>query len=65
MRGTEDLSPEQRPSGMKMTRRSQPYRKRRHHRQQGPSLSAMLKGAPLFLPNPQDQKRAFQKRFGR
>jgi hypothetical protein len=65
MRGTDDLSPEQKPSGMKRTRRGQPYRKRRLDRQQGPSLSAMLKGAPAFLPNPQDAKRNFQKRFGR
>ena len=65
MRGTEDLSPEQRPSSQKMTRRAQPYRKRKRNRPQGPTLSAMLKGAPLGLPNPQDQKRAFQKRFNR
>jgi hypothetical protein len=64
MRGTDNLAPEQRPSGLKRTRRSQPYRKRRG-RPTGPSLTAMLKGAPMFLPNPQDQKRAFQKRFGR
>jgi len=48
-----------------MTRRAQPYRKRKRNRPQGPTLSAMLKGAPLGLPNPQDQKRAFQKRFNR
>jgi hypothetical protein len=57
MRGTDDLSPAQRP---KMTRRAQPYR--RKTRPQGPTLSAMLKGAPAFLPNPMDQHRKFIKR---
>lgn len=60
MRGTDDLSPDQRPSGRKMTRRAQPYRRRR--RQTGPTLSAMLKGAPFFLPNPMDMKRRMQRR---
>jgi hypothetical protein len=63
MSGTDDLSPERRPSGMRMTRRSQPYR-RRKGRPQGPTLTAMLKGAPFALPNPMDQQRAFRKRFG-
>ena len=62
MRGTDDLSPDQRPS-MKMTRRAQPYRKRRRH--PGPPLSAMLKGAPFFLPNPMDAQRAAVKRRAR
>jgi hypothetical protein len=61
MRGTDDLSPEQRPSGMKMTRRAQPYR-RKKGRPQGASLTAMLKGAPFYLPNPMDQQREFLKR---
>lgn len=65
MRGTDDLAPEQRPSGMKMTRRTQPYRRRRKNRPQGQTLTAMLAGRPVFLPNPQDAKRAFQKRYGR
>jgi hypothetical protein len=44
-----------------MTRRAQPYRKRRRQGN-GPTLSAMLKGAPAFLPNPMDQKRRMQRR---
>jgi hypothetical protein len=63
MRGTDDLIPEQRPSGMKMTRRTQPYRRRRRH--PGASLTAMLRGAPFFLPNPMDAQRAAIKRRGR
>jgi hypothetical protein len=46
-----------------MTRRAQPYR-RRKARQNGPTLSAMLKGAPTFLPNPMDARRRFVKRHG-
>lgn len=61
MSGTDDLSPERRPTGRKMTRRAQPYRKRRRQTQ-GPTLSAMLKGAPQFLPNPMDAKRRAQRR---
>ena len=64
MSGTDDLSPDRRPSGLKLTRRAQPYR-RRKGRPTGPTLTAMLKGAPMGLPNPMDQRRAFQKRFGR
>jgi hypothetical protein len=60
MRGTDNLSPDQRP---KMTRRAQPYRRR--NRPQGPTLTAMLKGAPAVLPNPMDQQRAFLKKRGR
>lgn len=63
MRGTDDLSPDQRPS-MKMTRRTQPHR-RKKARYPGQSLTAMLKGAPFFLPNPMDQQRRFIKRRGR
>jgi hypothetical protein len=63
-RSTDDLSPDQRPRSLKMTRRAQPYRRKRG-RQMGPSLSAQLKGAPFFLPNPMDTKRRFQKRHGR
>lgn len=64
MRGTDSLAAEQKPGGMKMTRRAQPYRKKKG-RQQGPTLSAMLKGAPFNLPNPMDQQRQFLKRRGR
>jgi hypothetical protein len=61
MSGTDDLIPERRSRSQKMTRRSQPYRKRRRQTQ-GPTLSAMLKGAPQFLPNPMDAKRRMQRR---
>jgi hypothetical protein len=64
MSGTDDLMPDRRPTGRKMTRRSQPHRRRRG-RQQGPTLSAMLKGSPAFLPNPMDLKRRMAKRRGR
>jgi hypothetical protein len=62
MRGTDQLAPERR--GRKMTRRGQPYRKKRP-RPQGPTLTAMLKGSPAFLPNPMDLRRQAQKRRGR
>lgn len=66
MRGTDDLSPDRRPrSQQKLTRRAQPYRKKKKGRPQGPTLSAMLKGGPAFLPNPMDAKRRFVKRHGR
>lgn len=61
MRGTDDLIPEQRPRSRKRTRRAQPYR-RKGLRPTGPTLTAMLKGAPLGLPNPMDAKREFLKR---
>lgn len=64
MRGTEDLIPEQRPGLRKMRGRAQPYR-RRKDRPQGPTLSAMLRGAPFYLDNPMDAKRRAQKRRGR
>lgn len=63
-RGTDHLSPDQRPRGRKMTRRAQPYR-RKGLRPQGPTLTAMLKGAPMGLPNPMDQQRKMLKRRGR
>ena len=63
-RGTNDLSPEQRPSGMKMTRRRQPYRRKRN-RPMGPTLTAMLKGAPFYLDNPMDSRRELLKRARR
>lgn len=47
-----------------MTRRAQPYR-RKKGRANGPTLTAMLKGAPTFLPNPMDARRRFVKRHGR
>jgi hypothetical protein len=62
MRGTDQLAPERR--SRKMTRRTQPYRKR-HGRTLGPTLTAMLKGSPTFLPNPMDLRRQAQKRRGR
>jgi len=64
MRGTDDLSPDQRPRSAKLTRRAQPYR-RKKGRPYGPTLTAMLKGAPTFLPNPMDARRRFVKRHGR
>lgn len=64
MRGTNDLLPEQRPRSKKRTRRAQPYR-RKGMRPNGPTLTAMLKGAPMGLPNPMDRKRQMQKRRGR
>lgn len=38
----------------------QPYK--RGARQPGAALSAMLRGSPRYLPNPQDAKRQAQKR---
>lgn len=63
-RGTDHLSPDQRPRSQKMTRRTQPYR-RKSTRPPGPSLTAMLKGAPFALPNPMDMQRRMVKRRGR
>lgn len=68
MRGTDDLLPEQKPvfgrkRKRKMRGRAQPYR--RIDRQQGPTLTAMLKGGPAFLPNPADIRREMQKKRGR
>lgn len=60
-RGTEDLAPEQKPRRRKMRGRVQPYR-RRKGRPLGPTLSAMLKGAPFYLDNPMDLRRQAQKR---
>lgn len=71
MRGTDDLIAEQRPNPFHKKRkrkrkgRAQPFRRGSENRQAGPSLSAMVKGAPAFLPNPQDAKRAAQKRSRR
>ena len=66
MRGTDDLTPEQRPRvySRKMRGRTQPYR-RRKGRQLGPTLDAILRGSPTYLPNPQDWKRQMVKRRGR
>jgi hypothetical protein len=64
MRGTDDLSPDQRPRGRKMTRRVQPYR-RKGLRPNGPTLTAMLRGAPWGLPNPIDAHRRMVKRRAR
>jgi hypothetical protein len=64
-RGTDDLSPEQVPRSRKLTRRAQPYRKRRRDRQLGPTLEAMLGGGPKFLNNPTDFRRAREKGFWR
>ena len=64
MRGTEDLLPEQRPRRKrKMRGRSQLYRYQT--RPYGPTLEAMLRGRPQFLPNPMDARRRFQKKRGR
>lgn len=70
MRGTEDLLPEQKPRfgrrkkrKRKMRGRAQPYRP--DGRQPGPTLDAMLKGGPAFLPNPMDAKRKAQRRARR
>lgn len=63
MRGTDDLLPEQKPKGRKMRGRTQPYRRRRRH--PGPTLTAMLRGRPTYLPNPMDLTRLAQKRHGR
>lgn len=65
MRGTDDLLPEQKPYGRrkrkrKLRGRTQPYRP--DARQPGPTLDAMLKGGPAFLPNPMDAKRQQQRR---
>lgn len=64
MRSTEDLLPEQKPRTgrkrrYKLRGRAQPYRP--VDRQPGPTLSAMLKGAPSYLPNPADHTRAVAK----
>lgn len=61
MRGTDDLIPESRPRSRKMRGRVQPYR-RRKPRAPGPTLEAMLKGAPMYLPNPMDWRRRAMKR---
>jgi hypothetical protein len=45
---------------MRATRRTQPYRAKRG-RQPGPALTAMLRGGPAHLPNPQDIKRRTQR----
>jgi hypothetical protein len=63
MRGTENLAELQKPRSRKMRGRAQPYRRRRRH--PGPTLDAMLKGAPAFLPNPMDLQRRTLKRRGR
>lgn len=42
---------------MYATRRSQPYRKHAETRTAGPALSAMLKGKPTFMANPQQAHR--------
>lgn len=71
-RGTDALAPDQRPNPFarkkrkrKRKGRAQPFRRGSDNRQAGPSLDAMVKGAPAFLPNPQDAKRAAQKRARR
>lgn len=65
MRDPKDYPPDRRPRSQKLTRRAQPYRRKKKGRPQGPTLSAMLKGGPAFLPNPMDAKRRFVKRHGR
>jgi hypothetical protein len=61
MRGTESLAVEQRPRSRKMRGRAQPYR-RRKNRPPGMTLDAMLRGAPMYLPNPMDWRRRAMKR---
>ena len=65
MRGTEQLAPDQRPGLRKTNRkfrgRAQPYRRRRRH--PGPTLDAMLKGEPFYLPNPADFRRRLQRQI--
>jgi hypothetical protein len=63
-RSTESLLPEQRPRSKRQTRRAQPYR-RKGTRPNGPTLSAMLRGAAFGMANPMDHKRQMQKRRGR
>lgn len=65
MRSTDSLGLDRRPKSRKLTRRAQPYRRRHKGRPQGPTLTAMLKGAPASLPNPMDAQRRFIKRHGR
>lgn len=64
MRSTDSLTPEQRPGIRKMRGRTQPYRRKRD-RPPGPTLDAILKGSPAYLPNPMDMRRQMQKRRGR
>lgn len=45
---------------MQPTRKTQPYRDT-GSRGPGPTLDAMTKGAPAFLPNPMDYQRMGQK----
>lgn len=60
-RGTSKLPPEFVPRSSKRTRRAQPYR-RRKPRIGGPTLTAMLRGRPAYLPNPMDVQRHFLKK---
>ena len=62
-RGTSSLIPEQTP-GRKLRGRAQPYRKRKP-RVPGPTLDAMLKGAPKGLANPAAFRNAKARRFAR
>jgi hypothetical protein len=73
MRGTEQLSDDQKPAGLggkkrrrKRRGRAQPYRRGTGRgRELGPTLSAIVKGAPQGLPNPMDLKRQAQKKHHR
>ena len=44
------MDPYRQPRQRKMRGRAQPYR--RHDRQPGPTVTAMLKAAPFYLANP-------------
>jgi hypothetical protein len=50
---------------MKPTRRTQPYRKGLATKMAGPAHSAMTRGAPAGLQNPQDVKRTLAKRMSK
>lgn len=62
-RSTEDQAEGQKGRGKRKRKgkgRAQPYK--RDDRELGPTLSAIVKGGPGFLPNPQDRKRAAEKK---
>ena len=69
MRSTDDLSPEQRPSAAprrrrrKLRGRTQPYRP--VDRPPGPTLDAMLRGRPTYLPNPIETQREIERMMRR
>jgi hypothetical protein len=58
---TGDVLPEQIPRRYKRRGRTQPYRRNRD-RVPGPTLTAILRGAPFYLDNPADYQREIQRR---